>query len=229
MDWRTEQLAASKTSMSTPSLPRERRSRRSARSPMEGHSELPVERRSSCCFSFSRSPWTTAPRRHRRRHSTNMCSSACRRQSSEENGDRLFRLAHSRAASRRRGSTRSAKPSGEGTIQHQGDAAGSIYWLCYQRAQHRLWIASSEMGGQDHVVTDVVEELTGKDAVASTDCAVIPDKVLARRPRRQAAPWVCRVRGGHHGVGTAVEVGSCSERCILTSESSPTASMRPRG
>jgi hypothetical protein len=30
---------------------------------------------------------------------------------------------------------------GEGTIQHQGDAGASIYWLCYRRAQHRLWKA----------------------------------------------------------------------------------------
>jgi hypothetical protein len=68
------------------------------------------------------------------------------------------------------------KAVGEGTIQHQGDAAGSIYWLCYQRAQHRLWVVSSEMGGSDHRVTEIVEELTEKDAEASTDCAIIPEK-----------------------------------------------------
>jgi hypothetical protein len=66
---------------------------------------------------------------------------------------------------------------GEGTIQHQGDAAGSIYWLCYRRAQHRLWVVSSgEMGGPDHLVTEIVEELTEKDTGASTDCAIIPEK-----------------------------------------------------
>jgi len=66
---------------------------------------------------------------------------------------------------------------GEGTIQHQGDAGGSIYWLCYRRAQHRLWVVSSgEMGGPDHRVTEIVEELTEKDAGASTDCAIIPEK-----------------------------------------------------
>ncbi len=67
---------------------------------------------------------------------------------------------------------------GEGTIQHQGDAGGSIYWLCYRRnAQHRLWVVSSgEMGGADHLVTEIVEELTEKDAGASTDCAIIPEK-----------------------------------------------------
>jgi len=69
-----------------------------------------------------------------------------------------------------------SKAVGEGTIQHQGDAAGSIHWLCYQRAQHRLWVMSSEMGGQDHRVTDVVEELTEKDTAAATDCAIIPEK-----------------------------------------------------
>lgn len=66
---------------------------------------------------------------------------------------------------------------GEGTVQHQGDAAGSNYWLCYQREQHRLWVVShGEMGGPGHLVTEIVEELTGKDAAVSTDCAVIPEK-----------------------------------------------------
>src|ERR1700749_1027014 len=45
---------------------------------------------------------------------------------------------------------------GEGTIQQQGDAAGSIYWLCYRRAQHRLWVSSGEMGGTDHRVTEII-------------------------------------------------------------------------
>lgn len=66
---------------------------------------------------------------------------------------------------------------GEGTIQHQGDAGGSLYWLCYRRAQHRLWVVShGEMGGPDHLVTEIVEEVAEKDAGASTDCAVIPEK-----------------------------------------------------
>ena len=66
---------------------------------------------------------------------------------------------------------------GEGTIQHQGDAGDSIYWLCYRRAQHRLWVVSSgEMGGPDHLVTEIVEELTEKDTETSTDCAIIPEK-----------------------------------------------------
>ncbi len=66
---------------------------------------------------------------------------------------------------------------GEGAIQHQGDAGGSIYWLCYRRAQHRLWVVSSgEMGGPDHLVTEIVEELTENDTETSTDCAIIPEK-----------------------------------------------------
>lgn len=69
------------------------------------------------------------------------------------------------------------KAVGEGTIQHQGDAAGSIYWLCYRRAQHRLWVVShGEMGGPDHRVTEIVEELTEKDTETSTGCATIPEK-----------------------------------------------------
>lgn len=65
---------------------------------------------------------------------------------------------------------------GAGTIQHQGDAAGSIYWLCYRRAQHRLWLSSGEIGGPDHLVTEIVEEFIEKDTETSADCAVIPEK-----------------------------------------------------
>jgi len=66
---------------------------------------------------------------------------------------------------------------GEGTIQHQGDAGESIYWLCYRRAQQRFWVVSSgEMGGPDHLVTEIVEELTENDTETSADCAIIPEK-----------------------------------------------------
>src|SRR3954470_2557498 len=64
----------------------------------------------------------------------------------------------------------------KGTIQHQGDAGGSIYWLCYRRAQHRLWLSSGELGGSDHRVIEIVEELTEKDTETSTDCPIIPEK-----------------------------------------------------
>jgi hypothetical protein len=101
---------------------------------------------------------------------------------------------------------------GEGIIQHQGDAGGSIYWLCYGRAQHRLWVVSSgEMGGPDHRVTEIVQELTEKDTDTSTDCAIIPEKFSPLVFRRQAA-FRYVASGGNHGVGTAVEVGSCSDR-----------------
>ena len=32
------------------------------------------------------------------------------------------------------------------------------------------------MGGPDHRVTEIVEELTEKDTETSTDCAIIPEK-----------------------------------------------------
>jgi len=65
---------------------------------------------------------------------------------------------------------------GEGTIQHQGDAGGSIYWLCYRHAQHRLWLSSGDIGGPNHLVTEFVEEFTEKDAETSADCAILPEK-----------------------------------------------------
>ena len=66
---------------------------------------------------------------------------------------------------------------GEGTIRHQGDAGDSSYWLCYRRPQHRLWVVSSgEIGGPDHLVTEIIEELIEKDTESSPDCAIIPEK-----------------------------------------------------
>ncbi len=66
---------------------------------------------------------------------------------------------------------------GEGSIQHKGDAGGSIYWLCYKHAQHRLWVVSGgEIGGSDHLVTEIVEEFIEKETETSTDCAVMPEK-----------------------------------------------------
>lgn len=70
------------------------------------------------------------------------------------------------------------KAVGVGTIQHQGDAGGSIYWLCYRRAQHRVWVSSGEIGGPDHLVTEIVEELSEKGTETSTDCATISEKFV---------------------------------------------------
>jgi hypothetical protein len=76
---------------------------------------------------------------------------------------------------RRRRSTRFAKPWAR-TIQHRGDAGDSLYWLCYRRGQHRLWLSSGEIGGPNHLVTELVQELTENDTETSTDCAVLPEK-----------------------------------------------------
>jgi hypothetical protein len=65
---------------------------------------------------------------------------------------------------------------GEGTIQHQGDAGGSLYWLCYRGTHHRLWLSSGEIGGPDHLITEIVDEFTEQDAGASTDCAILPER-----------------------------------------------------
>jgi hypothetical protein len=37
-------------------------------------------------------------------------------------------------------------------------------------------VSSGEIGGPDHLVTEIVEELTEKDTETSTDCAIIPEK-----------------------------------------------------
>jgi hypothetical protein len=70
---------------------------------------------------------------------------------------------------------------GAGSIQHQGDAGESIYWLCYtiagRRAQ-RIWlIADGEMGGPEHLVTNFAADESG-DGEASRDCPGLPKKFL---------------------------------------------------
>src|SRR5205814_4616827 len=66
---------------------------------------------------------------------------------------------------------------GFGRIQHQGDAAENVYWLCYTiegvNAQ-RLWImAHGEMGGPEHLVTNITAEAL-KGAKAGPDCPALP-------------------------------------------------------
>jgi len=67
---------------------------------------------------------------------------------------------------------------GSGTIQHEGDAAESIYWLCYTiGGTQRLWIvASGEMGGSEHAVTDVTAQRMDR-VKASADCPVLSSKL----------------------------------------------------
>jgi hypothetical protein len=65
-----------------------------------------------------------------------------------------------------------------GFIQHQGDAAESVYWLCYTALTDsynaRIWIeASGEMGGPDHQVTNIaVQRITNSRPLS--DCPTLP-------------------------------------------------------
>jgi hypothetical protein len=65
-----------------------------------------------------------------------------------------------------------------GTIVHQGDAGGSVYWLCYSNPGvgyiDRIWIQSSgEMGGTDHAVTEITAERL-HNIKPSADCPPLP-------------------------------------------------------
>ena len=64
---------------------------------------------------------------------------------------------------------------GLGDIQQQGDAGGSIYWLCYTTGNdQRLWIiAHGEMGGSNHAVTDIAVQRIAK-ATPDSDCPSLP-------------------------------------------------------
>jgi hypothetical protein len=70
------------------------------------------------------------------------------------------------------------RAAGIGEIEHRGDAAESIYWLCYTAPDERVWIISGgEMGGRDHKVGQIVaQELRG---VRSTkDCPALSSNLL---------------------------------------------------
>ncbi len=65
-----------------------------------------------------------------------------------------------------------------GSIQHQGDAGGSVYWLCYTALNHgdnvRIWIeASGEMGGPEQSVTEVAVQRIANGR-PSPECPVLP-------------------------------------------------------
>jgi hypothetical protein len=66
-----------------------------------------------------------------------------------------------------------------GTIEHQGDAGASIYWLCYTvphgKLLERIWIvAHGEMGGSDHAITEVSAEQLPSGSVTPDECPLFP-------------------------------------------------------
>ncbi len=67
---------------------------------------------------------------------------------------------------------------GAGSIDHQGDAGESIYWLCYTAKNEHIWIvAHGEMGGSSHAVTGVSAQRS-PGAKAENDCPLLPPKLL---------------------------------------------------
>ena len=65
-----------------------------------------------------------------------------------------------------------------GSVLHEGDAGGSVYWLCYSNPGvgylDRIWIQSSgEMGGPDQVVTEITAERL-HNTKPTADCPVLP-------------------------------------------------------
>ena len=65
---------------------------------------------------------------------------------------------------------------GTGEIQHRGDAAESVYWLCYSVPSSantaRLWLMSGEMDGG--AVGSIALRLTSSDETATPSCPELP-------------------------------------------------------
>jgi hypothetical protein len=67
---------------------------------------------------------------------------------------------------------------GAGSINHSGDAGSSQYWLCYSLKGQRVWfISDGEMGGSDHVLTQVHVISTGEKNVKNKSCPPLPPEV----------------------------------------------------
>lgn len=68
-----------------------------------------------------------------------------------------------------------------GTVLHEGDAGGNVYWLCYSNPGvgyiDRIWIQSSgEMGGPDQVATEITAERL-HNTKPTADCPVLPANI----------------------------------------------------
>ena len=64
-----------------------------------------------------------------------------------------------------------------GAIEHRGDAAESIYWLCYSIVGHgeRIWIVShGEMGGDRHAITGIRAQIV-PEVRATPECPALPE------------------------------------------------------
>ena len=67
-----------------------------------------------------------------------------------------------------------------GRIQHQGDAGGSEYSLCYdglyRGMKFRIWIISSELGGPSHYIESVTLKYNKNNTDSLTHCYKLPKK-----------------------------------------------------
>jgi hypothetical protein len=63
---------------------------------------------------------------------------------------------------------------GSGIIHHKGDAGGSLDFLCYSnKSAGRIWIASGELGGNEHIVSTIYAN-GNTELGSSSDCPELP-------------------------------------------------------
>ncbi len=63
-----------------------------------------------------------------------------------------------------------------GSIDHAGEAGGSQYWICYSLPGQRVWLISNgEMGGPDHVLTQV-HAVSGSGFRRTAACPLLPKR-----------------------------------------------------
>lgn len=73
------------------------------------------------------------------------------------------------------------KKAGIGTVQRRGNAGDSEYWVCFTLpstvSAQRLWLASGEMGGQEHSIYLVYAEARSGKYEKSGFCPELPDEM----------------------------------------------------
>ncbi len=76
---------------------------------------------------------------------------------------------------------------GSGTLEQAGDAAESIRWLCYSLPGQRVWLVSTEMGGSDAALMNVIADSLSSSAPLEPSCPSIPNTL---RPLSLPFGWI---------------------------------------
>jgi hypothetical protein len=76
---------------------------------------------------------------------------------------------------------------GAGSLEHVGDAADALEWLCYSLPGQRVWLVSTEMGGSNAALMNVIADAISPSAPLEPSCPTIPSTL---RPLSLPFGWI---------------------------------------